>query len=369
MNNKTGKETECCWINAFKGIAICAVVMVHNVGSGVPDKIDSIVAMGQYGVQMFFLISSYLTYVSLDKICINASRKIEFRRLLQWWKKKFFHLIPMYYLALVIYMICIGGMPYWLGTEGKVTVLNFVSHLFFVHGFVPHYVDSILGVEWYLGNLAIMYILMPLFYRMINNIEKSIGIFLGSLVLCKFVNSYAMNHWIPDVWDSYIYSNYFGNYFFIQQLPVILLGIVLYFFLQSKWLSETKSNKILSYELMIVSGLMLLGEMYDKNTMVLMSTYVRYAIWFCVLIISQSIYANRIINNRLFQKLGKQSYGVYLFHYLIIWIIEKYFIIDGENLMKWGIKYMIVLGISSLISVLWERVIKEISMKMDKIIL
>lgn len=45
-SNETNREVGNSWINALKGIAICAVVMVHNVGMGFHNKIESIAAMG-----------------------------------------------------------------------------------------------------------------------------------------------------------------------------------------------------------------------------------------------------------------------------------------------------------------------------------
>ena len=69
---KTGRNEEkmekpkMTWIDSLKGIAICGIVMVHSDTLGLPWLLEKIGDAGKCGVQLFFLLSSYLTFVSLE---------------------------------------------------------------------------------------------------------------------------------------------------------------------------------------------------------------------------------------------------------------------------------------------------------------
>lgn len=151
------------WVDSMKGIAICGVVMAHTGASTLPSVLGIIGGNGNRGVQLFFVISGYLTFLSLH----NNKDSINF-----WWFKKFAKLAPLYYIALVIGTMAEGRVE-WLGREEHISTLNFVVHLLFLHGFVPHYCNSIIGGEWYLGTLTIFFMIAPLLYKYINTLERA----------------------------------------------------------------------------------------------------------------------------------------------------------------------------------------------------
>ena len=128
------------WIDGMKGIAIIGVVMIHSGGT----ILGPVGALGQYGVQIFFLISSYLCFVSMDRA---FKHRMDIRTVLWWILRKFIRLIPLYYLSIILY-VCWGNEGIWLGCENGITMWNVLSHFTFTHGFFPHYVNSIIGVEW-----------------------------------------------------------------------------------------------------------------------------------------------------------------------------------------------------------------------------
>lgn len=138
----------------MKGIAICSVIMAHTGANALPSILGMAGGNGNRGVQLFFVISGYLTFLSLQ----NNKESV-----VGWWVKKFIKLLPLYYIALIISTFG-GGQSAWLGSEGHISGLNFIAHLFLLHGFIPHYCNSIIGGEWYLGTLVIFYMLAPFLY-------------------------------------------------------------------------------------------------------------------------------------------------------------------------------------------------------------
>lgn len=81
------------WVNSMKGIAICGVVMAHTGGNTLPSVLGIIGGNSNRGVQLFFVISGYLAFLSLH----NNKDSVNY-----WWFKKFVKLVPLYYISLVI---------------------------------------------------------------------------------------------------------------------------------------------------------------------------------------------------------------------------------------------------------------------------
>lgn len=272
-----------------------------------------------------------------------------------WWKKKFIKLIPLYYLMIIICYLAEGGSSYWLGSEESISFFNVLSHVFFVHGLFPHYTDSIIGVEWYLGVLAIFYFLVPILYKYINSLEKSIGLFVISIPICYTVKEIAYRY-LPAVEDTYIYTTYIDTFGIMAQLPVILLGIILYFIMLEFDLQNIKEKKIISYGLLIFALIMILGQAYQKNKLYMINGDTLFGLWFLCIALSQAIWRTPFIDNRIFRTIGKYSYPLYLIHFFLIHMLQKYWIFNIENIvLNWGVQYIIILCASMIISYVVEK--------------
>ena len=253
------------WIDSLKGIAIIGVILVHSYCGRLPLFLGEVSGNGKYGVQLFFLISAYLTFVSLKKHF--GKIPYNFKTIVSWWLKKFSKLIPLYYFSLLI-NIYVSIKTDWLGTAWRINIPNIIFHFLFLHGLVPKYNNSIIGVEWYIGVLAIFYMIAPLLFKHINSIEKSIISFLVSIAGSNIIIQ-CVKLFLPSETESnyYLYT-YINESSVIAQLPVIMFGIFLYFII-NKCLTLEKINnkKLLSYCFLIFSLLMILGEFYEKNTL------------------------------------------------------------------------------------------------------
>lgn len=339
------------WIDGMKGIAICGVVMIHSGGSALPSVLGKIGGLGASGVQVFFLLSSYLTFLSMEKAFSDGMNGKVVKR---WMLGKFTRLMPLYYLALVIGCL-IGGNPYWLGSEGRITIPNVLAHISFTHGLFPHYCDSIISVEWYLGVLAIFYVLAPLLFRVINNIWKAVTLSIWGTLICTFVTYVAVG-FIPEVGDAYVYASYFETFSFIAQLPVLLLGIVLYYVLkEGQGKREEKQTAAMSCALLVLALVMIGGIARNKTTLWGVNGAAMFGVCFFLIALSQHFRASSLIDNPLFRYLGKNSYPIYLLHYYVIsayqQICEWYGLYFIENeVASWLVKFMVVLSLTALIA-------------------
>lgn len=332
------------YIDALKGIAICGIVAVH---SGLGHQKTPLSYIGDFGanaVQLFFIISAYLTCESLSYTPINSIKDY-----LSWILKKIKKVTPLYYFALVVALIETKGIgnPYWSG--GSISWFNIVGHLLFVNGFHPYWINSIMSVEWYLADLMILYAIMPFIHKKINTVEKA-----GLLICFSICFAFVFNHGVDRLFgvsENEILKTYIYNVGFVNQFQVMSFGILLYYFLAKKYeISKINAN------LITIMGLyILMGIMFNRSLNVT-SIYVFLAIGFSLFIFGIAFSKSKIICNPVFSILGKYSFGIYLFHYTIIdYAYYKGWLRNGCNIVEYVMKYTLIVCISFVISFSLER--------------
>ena len=354
MNNITTK-----WINYFKGIAMLGVIMVHFGVRGIDNKnFSMLIYHTAKGVYIFILISAYLAYYSLSKRNVN-----HWKDYIQWMGRKISKIIPLYYLALLIHLFTEGlGSRWWLGSVPQVSIGNILAHVFFVHGFNPYYCNSIIGVEWYIGVLFMLYLIAPILYKFVNNFSRALVLYLISSVVCSYYLKIANMHIIKD---DYIWAYFIENFTIISLFPLISLGIVFYYGIQSKLWEKWIGNKSVSYFLIFFSGFILYRLMRGSNFYGFASTGI-WALVIVMLAMSQMCVANKLICNPFFEILGKYSYGIYLFHFIILNYMPQ---IPIQNIyISWIVNYIWIVGISLAAAVLLNKFVEQPVLKrLDKI--
>lgn len=341
-------KTQKGYLDALKGIAIIAVTLIHVGGADLPGIVGVIGREGARGVQMFFVVSAMLAFSSLERI-FPTRKDMNLKRIGIWLLSKYFRLFPMFYLAMIISMLTGSWSGYWLGNEGHVTGKNIITHILFLHGFFPHYTDSVLGVEWYLGVLVIFYVVTPIIFYYIDSLEKSIVLLIGVQIVIPWINN-KIAVFFPLSTDRYIYDTFIGTFGPLANMYVYCLGIVVYFILKKldACKIEVNKRKILSYSLLIFCLMMLWGQINGNNSLYHLSYYDMFGIWFCIIIISQSIHSCIIIDNPFFRLCGKYSYGMYLLQFIWIRFYNKYMHLNWGNpiLTKFVISVLGLLGLS-----------------------
>lgn len=335
------------WIDACKGIAICGIILVHCNARTMPGVIGQLGFSGWSGVQIFFMISAFLTFQSLEHLKISSDFSIS-RRII-WVFHKIKKLMPMFYLGILIYLIILRGNESWLSSVGgKVTVLNIISHLTFTHSLFPCYSNSIMGVEWYLGDLVLLYLMSAILFKKINSAKKAFGAFvcsiIGSIILQMIllqVHPLAVE-WI---WDSYV-----GTIFFFTQLPSMMAGYLLYFLERDTLVkNRIKENKF-CYAAVLISGIII----YFVSTVINQGKgqIILYTISYFLIIICMIVKPVKIVENKLFMVLGKNSYEIYIVHYLLIQLYEKkYKNVCQYNSINIIIEFVLILSLSFIITV------------------
>lgn len=341
------------WVDAFKGIAILMVVLTHSGIDNLTGFLHRVASAGKTGVSIFFIISMYLLLLSYDKVYKENGSKNKWKGNLKWIKKRIGSLLGLYFLIIVLSACLIGGSEFWLGGEGEISLLNYLTHFLCINSFFPHYLNSIIGVEWYISILFIVIFLTPIIYKLSNSLDKSIVFLIISLFIYALGSRVPV--YIPDVADKYIYENYFSWMSLSSNLPILALGSVIYNLKRENLKIPSARSFLISNGLLLYGIFMIWGMLYNYTQIYYVSSGIIYAFIYFMIIMSQIINPCFLINNGFFRFFGRNSYSIYLVHYLLFKIIDKYFYEYFQSgLFSWFIKLVLVIIICIFFSLLYN---------------
>lgn len=342
------------WMDTLKGLAIISVVLIHYPGKysdTLPAYCLFIINNRSLGVELFFILSACLSFFSIEKNGGINSLK-EYR---DWLLKRFLRLAPLFYFFLICSLF-VGGSPYWLGMEKTISIYNFLANVLFVNGFFPHYINSTIGVNWYIADLALFYFVAPVLFHKIKNVKKSILFvflsigfsFVFSKVALYFIYRYVMVD--VDIWESFI-----SSFCIIAHLPTLALGILLYHIMKTKWLYEYKKWWVLFF---IAVGMLILYQVVQVRGV---SFYTYHSVIILLFILSLQVGRFSIDRFFIFPALGRYSYGIYLSHFYIIEYIFSFFrkIDSGDPVFLFVLVIILTLILSYLFAVFAERIIEK----------
>ncbi|GHV49909.1 hypothetical protein AGMMS49579_02660 [Spirochaetia bacterium] len=222
-SNQQG-NTRFDYIDVLRGIAILGVVAVHTCQYGTFDmpKISLITLLGNgaSGVQLFYLASAFTLFLSL-----KTRIGVEHQPIKYFFIRRFFRIAPMYYIAIIVYLVLDGfGPRYWLGDAKGISIANIVSNVLFLHGFNPYWITSLVPGGWSVAVEMMFYAILPLLFKNIKNINHALCLFFVSIVFKHFLAEILSN------FDPTTSDRLWGNYLFLylpSQLPVFVLEIIL----------------------------------------------------------------------------------------------------------------------------------------------
>jgi peptidoglycan/LPS O-acetylase OafA/YrhL len=211
------------FIDALRGYAILGVIMVHTSQYG--NKLHStlgklITEKGAMGVQLFFLASSFTLFLSFNKRTQYENFAVR-----NFFIRRFFRIAPIFYLAICYYLFQNWHSGRNIFTPGLSHGIDIILNFFFLNGFNPYIIRSIVPGGWSIAVEMTFYIILPFLFAKIKNEKQAFNFFVISLFLRLFFVSIMEKYpLIPEreIWNTFLFFN------FLNQLPVFALGILFF---------------------------------------------------------------------------------------------------------------------------------------------
>lgn len=304
------------YIDVIRGIAILMVIIIHtslpvNGLSNVTGYIDR---YGQMGVQLFFVASAYTLCHSF------VGRSEEKQPLISFFIRRFFRIAPLYYFAIlayyllepVIHILSIIKLP-----TTEYNLASIATNILFIHGFVMSANNNIVPGGWSIGTEMAFYALFPILFSLFTWAYKQWGIlylyvFVGLSVCLNIAIQLAIEHFfsIAIVNNGFIYFN------LINQLPVFLLGMTIFF--HHQYQIPFPCSIPVQMGLFMMMTIMVAIAIQQPQNWILMIIPVGSGISFMLLL---NILKELNYSNLFLEKIGRVSYSMYIFHFMFAWYL------------------------------------------------
>ncbi|MGF6769069.1 peptidoglycan/LPS O-acetylase OafA/YrhL [Paraburkholderia sp. GAS199] len=211
-------------LDAARAFAIVGVIAVH-LGlwmPALPPWLNVVSELGQYGVQLFFVISAVTVSYTLeaDERRYGASLQIVARR---FYIKRFVRIAPLYYAAIVVY----GVLDYLAHlAHGQITLQHHASdvmaNLLFIHGWLPTSINSVVPGGWSIGVEMSFYALAPF---VLYASRTARGLWMTGLLMLICGASIAVMGACSAGVQCHIENNEFFYFWLPVQVPCFVFGL------------------------------------------------------------------------------------------------------------------------------------------------
>jgi peptidoglycan/LPS O-acetylase OafA/YrhL len=290
-------------LNGLRAIAAISVVIQHVELPGLQFSYLWPQFIGNYAVTVFFTLSGFLITLLLlkekDKTEISI-RKFYIRRMLRIW--------PLYFLYLVI-VVTVFYLP---GAEKLTGILPY--YLLFAAN-IPNIMSMplpLLRHYWSLGAEEQFYLFWPWLIKKSKNNFKSILLFIILIFVLK-----AAAHLISIKYHTVIFVNIL-DYTRFECMAIGAMGACLY--LQKNkiflWITANRFTEIICWLYLCLTVYHGHIRMVNHDTVSLVTV---------CLIVNINFNKRAFINldNRVFNFLGRISYGIYIIHPLIMYALKQ----------------------------------------------
>lgn len=320
------------------------VFLVHIIqGYSVSNKyISNFIFTTRYGVIVFFVISAYTIYMSLDR-----SAKFNLKAYIT---RRIFRIIPMYYLILIFAFI-IGGSQIYLPIFNLPNDLyNLFMNLSFLNLFDIRYRQTLINVSWTIPVELFFYAAIPFAHQYISKAPiRIVNILLVSFLISAF-SHFAYLRFYPDALRYYAQHWSVLFYFFTYAVGIGAYLVV-------KCFKPNFSSLHLIILLLIYLAFSITID-NDDNTY----NTIFVSVWSSLLIIftsSRNLLTRILFENKFALLIGDISYSFYLIHFFFI----EYFASFGFDFYT---KTILVFLLTSILSYITHILIEQPFIKIGK---
>lgn len=291
-------------LDGLRGVAILLVISFHYY-----QRLNHLTMLGWSGVDLFFVLSGYLITKRLIETSDLPNRYALFYR------NRALRILPLYYLVIVlfytgIYVLTspqsIHRFDFYL--NNKVSYLFFLQNWLFLHSTLT---ELHLVHLWSLAVEEQFYLLWPLFlytFYKSKYFKNSLwGIIIGVLVLRNVL---------------YYFNNHTSYYFHtLCRIDSLVCGALLFFLPAGKKQAAVLKWLGIAAALVIIAGVLVFKTPWPTSPFNTTIGYTAFAFLYAsvlyYVIHHPGSLAGALLKNQLLRFIGKISFGLYIFHYLI----------------------------------------------------
>lgn len=307
----TNKQVRYAYLSALRGIAALWVISVHvahmpQPSIELPPWFDLYIANGVWGVQLFFVVSTF-------SLCLmQPSHADEQRPLLGFALRRFFRIAPLFYLLVTFTLLSVFEPARDIFNTNpagfNLNVSTFLTNVTFIFNLVPGYghQTSLVLAGWTIGTEMMFYLIFPFVYTRTKNIWKATTAMLLSLAVAK-VFSTTVSLFTADPVSYQQYSIF-------HHLPIFMFGFVAFWGLPL--LSDRPNSKHIGAALLASVPVQFYAIV--RGSVPFIEPYHWLGVMFACLVVGLALCPIRILVNKTTVWIGDISYSVYLVHSPII---------------------------------------------------
>ena len=321
------------------------------------DKVDPF-ENGALAVEYYFLLSGYFLARSLEKLAKDDKNSF-FKKYFYFMKNKVTALLNVHILSIVVVIIIIACFD----TKNFLDIfLNGIPSIFLVHMIIVWKSDfdkALIVPEWYLSAMLICMLFMVPIFLLFLKVMK--GIF-ATIILVGIIAIVAIITGVATKWtfnENIIYD--------LRAWGEMCVGMFSYYlsnYVKSKNYGNCmniffKILEIVGYGVPVIFGIIPISSNFQAYFMVM-----TVILEFCAIFITFSEKGNIIQNekvNSVFGYLGSISLPIYLFHPVIIILIDYI----NDDVPRW-LKYIIVFPASIILSFLYRIIADFLNKKIEE---
>ena len=330
-------------IDVLRALAALAVVGCHIVALGKwsPEALGPLGYWLQYGwlgVDLFFVISGFV--ITATAIKLRALPWREYARV--FWLRRGARILPLYYFTLVAFLLLVDHRA----VIGEHAVKQVVTHALLIHQWWPETAGSINGVTWTLGIEVLFYLLAWLLVgaRLILAGRGAAAILL--VMLATIVYRLGVFESVPDIAARVFWTNQvFGV------LDGFMLGAAI-----AAWHGGAELKRVLNPLWLFLAGVATLvlallildgnAQYFWERRLIVGGFRLVVAVAFAFMVLGAIHLSPHIHIPRPLRFLGDISYGIYLWHLLLLLYLQQTFGLTAMPLA--GATVLLTLGVASL---------------------
>ncbi len=282
------RQSEYVYLHILRAFACLWVIAVHwEACVPLPGALHRICAAGSSGVTIFFVLSGFLAFPSLQ----NEQVKHEKWGSLHWLGKRAVRLLPLYYCVILFYFIyytAVGGVP------ADETGIGWFRYVFLVNQCVPsgEVFWTNIGAVWTISIFMMCYLFTPLYHKAVRSYYAALLGVAVTYVFARVIGHYT--DWLRPL-----------QYFYYFAIGVMAHMAV----------KERRGPQMTG---LLSAGLLLLLVMESQGGLRLGLLTAIFIVATCELTLKEGIIRNLIV------ALSRCSYSVYLVHVAVITVLDKY---------------------------------------------